>query len=100
MNPMLVELGAMKIPRAPPVRLRIACHWGFAKNVSAVFAADCVRAAGLICVVALLCGTGLVDAAALLCPNWLPVLKLCDGCGSEPLHPIRNARQQIAPAST
>jgi hypothetical protein len=37
---MLVELGAMKIPRAPPVRLRIACHWGFEKKTSAVLAAD------------------------------------------------------------
>ena len=33
---MLVEFGAMKIPRAPPVRLRIACHFEVEKNRSAV----------------------------------------------------------------
>jgi hypothetical protein len=40
MNPMLVESGAIKIPRDPPVRLRIACHCAFEKKASAVFAAD------------------------------------------------------------
>ncbi|HSZ88641.1 MAG TPA: hypothetical protein VK822_04610 [Acetobacteraceae bacterium] len=66
MNPMLVEFGAMKIPRAPPVRLRIACHWGFEKKVSAVFAADRVSTAGVMPVAAPLCGMGLAGAAVLL----------------------------------
>jgi hypothetical protein len=43
-------------------------------KVSAVFPADWVRATGLLGVVALFCAIGLMGAAALLWPNWLPVL--------------------------
>src|SRR5450755_3408677 len=63
-------------------------------------AADWVRVTGLLGVAALLCATGLMGAAELLWPNWLPVLNVGDGGGSEALHPAKSMTQQIALAST
>ena len=99
MNPMLVEFGAMKIPRAPPVRFRIACHWALEKKASAVVAADLVRITGGMGV-ALLCVIGLIGAATLRWPNRLLVLDVCDGCESEALHPAKSRWQQVAAVST
>jgi hypothetical protein len=41
-----------------------------------------------------------MGAAGLLWPNWLPVLDVGDGGGSEALHPAKSMTQQIALAST